>query len=149
MDGVFHFYLVLLASEHLISGFSLKNILTSERISGRHALRNLLKDNFNDLAVFRFAGSRFGRPAFHGDTELRARQLFLLLRCFTRGAGTPPSILAFVRLDICPFLNPDFLLARIRKDGMGMVMRAHAEMFLIVTNRTGHDIYERHLSFFA
>lgn len=101
----------------------------SERISGRHALRHLShKDNTNDLTVFRFAGSRFGRPAFHGDTELRARQLFNFTRCFTRDAGTPPSILCFRAPGNLPRLESQLLLARTWKDGLGMVMRAHAEM---------------------
>jgi hypothetical protein len=54
---------------------------------------------------------------------------------------------AFVRLEICLCYDLCDLLAKFQKDGVGMVMRAHAAMSPMVTFRTGIDIDERQVWF--
>jgi len=51
MDGalIFSYLYLISASEH---GHWIYLVFTSERISGRHALRRFSKDNTYDLAVF-------------------------------------------------------------------------------------------------
>jgi len=115
MDGVFPFltFICLYLRASICSGFLFWIILMSERISGRHALRHVSNKTTHMTSRSSLCWFPF-RPGLHflGDTELRARHL-PFTRCFTRGAGTPPSLLsAFVRLEICAVLNLRFLASQ-------------------------------------
>jgi len=75
----------------------------------------------------------------------------LLLRCFTRGAGTPPSLLSSLRVpgNLPSHYNLGDLLVEFQEDGVGMVMRAYAALSPMVTFRTGLDNDERQFCSFA
>jgi hypothetical protein len=80
MDGVlFYFFLSVFwfASEHC-SGFPLDHTDEWTHLwRGTHC-DIFQKDNTQRPHGLRFAGFRFGRPAFYGDTELRAQHLYFL-----------------------------------------------------------------------
>jgi len=101
MDGALFFsfsYLIFLQAS-MDTGFLW--FFTSERISGRHALRNFPKDNTYDLAVFALLVSLPAGLHVLGIRERERIDIFFCAASLAVLAHCLHFFQAFVRLEIC------------------------------------------------
>lgn len=145
----FFFSFCLIASEHLFLEFPYGSMgRVNASLGGTHCdttTKTTHTTSRSSLCWFLFL------PAcmFWGYGILRALRLLLCAASLAALVRCLYFFDAFARLEICLYLNAGVLLVKRQKEGSGMVMRARAAMSPRVTIRTGFDIDDRQLSFFA